>query len=65
MHHVARLFEIHAQPVQRLRFAESRPATLAAVTLDNPIDVFEFPEFICRTTATSTIHLILSGQVLQ
>jgi hypothetical protein len=65
MHHIARLLEIHAQAVQRLRFTECCPATLAAVTLDDAIDVFECSEFIGRTTAASTIHLILSGLALQ
>ena len=62
---MARLFEVHAHSVQRLRLAKCCPAFQTAITLDDAIDVFEFSEFLRFTVATSAIHLTLSGQVLQ
>lgn len=58
MNHLAGLFEVHAQAVERLRFAERFSATVTGIALNDSVFIFIRAGFTAFTRATMTLHLI-------
>jgi len=63
--HCASLFEIHPQIVERLLVRKRRAAFEAFVSLDVEVFVAVKPATFGNSIAAYTVHLTLSGQVLQ
>jgi len=55
---------VNSHAGKRLLLAKCSVAKSAAITLHNPILIFESPEFLCLSMTAVTVHLTFRGQDL-